>query len=190
MDCNYFLRPYVAVRQRQHLNRAMDRGSRRQQLSARVEPRLAEIMPARLRSWRDSPRWPAWARSPLVGSRSSWVGCCVAIEPGASPGSLVTGGRRKDRIGFDAARHDVWPTGSSPAHEVWRKPACPLGHDGECPRHRGVCLITGEGPLLSLDPLRRAGRTGPRRSRPTFVDRHLSCASGAARSRPIEGGLS
>jgi hypothetical protein len=140
------------------------------------EPHLAEIMRSCLRSWGDPRRWPACARSPCVGSRSPWVGCCAAIEPGASVGSLVTGGRRKDRVGSDSSRYDIWPIGLFPAHKAWRRPARPLGHSGERPRHRGAGLSLGENPHLSVDPLRRTGRARPRRSRSAFVDRCVSSA--------------
>ena len=153
------------------------------------ESRLAEILRARLRSRRDSPRLPAWARRPPVGSRSPWVGRCLTIERAASRRRLVRGRRRGDRVGSDAARHGVRPTGPFPACEARRRSTRALVDDRECSDRRGAGLGAAECSLLSLGSLRWAGRAGPHRSRSAFVDHRLSSASLApARSCPIEGG--
>ena len=46
---------------------------------------VLRMMPTRLRSLRDSPRWPAWARNPRGGSRSSCVGSCFADRARSIP---------------------------------------------------------------------------------------------------------
>jgi hypothetical protein len=113
----------------------------------------------------------------------------VGIELERSPRPIVASKHCVDRVCPHGVRCVVGSADPFRASEARRGPAWTLVHDRECSHHRGARLGVGEDPPLTLDPLRRAGCTGPRRSRSTFVDERLSRVDRAARSRPIEGGV-